>query len=94
MQRKLRGRGAGEKTTNSTYRTVSNNPNRDRPQRNPFPCSTRVIICTEFDRGNNMRTKISNRKSCTYRDIKKHLQIQIQEKYSKEKLFQVVELIV
>lgn len=33
-----------------------------------------------------MRTKISNRENCTYRDVKKYLQIQIQEKYSKEKL--------
>lgn len=72
---------------------MSNNPNRDRAQKNPFLCSTRFIMCIKFDRGDNMRTKISNRENCTYRDVKKYLQIQIQEKYFKEKLFQIVELI-
>lgn len=50
-------------------------------------------MCIEFDRGDDTRTKISKRENCTCRDVNKYLQIQIQEKYSKEKLFQVVELI-
>lgn len=50
-------------------------------------------MCIEFNRGDDTRTKISKRENCTYRDVNKCLQIQIQEKYSKEKLFQVVELI-
>lgn len=50
-------------------------------------------MCIEFNRGDDTRTKISKRENCTYRDVNKYLQIQIQEKYSKEKLFQVVELI-